>query len=199
RLADGAMPFKYAPLTAYLLAPLGLLSERAAYAVWLLLAAAAFLFFFFWTAAELNPGDSGGKSLAAMLLVSPYLHHLFSLGQVDALLLGGAAGSERSAVRRPVRSGFLWAAVCLFKAPYLVFLWPMVLFGQWRRLAAGLAALFAGLLLPALWLGAPRAWELLERWRSLQQETAPEMFCHAHNQGLVPLACPFFARPGPPR
>ena len=102
RAEDGRFPFKYAPVVGLLLAPVGALPLRAAKAAWVLASALA-VFLFLREAARLAaPVPTAHLHLLVLLLLSPYVWHLFSLAQIDGFLLAGMALSERWARRRPV-------------------------------------------------------------------------------------------------
>jgi len=190
RVEDGRFPFKYAPLVGLLLAPVGALPLRTAKAAWVLASALA-VFAFLREAARLaSPPPTVALHPLLLLLLLPYVWHLFSLGQIDGFLLAAIAVSERWAARRPVLSGLLWALAVLTKPPYLVFLAVAVPARQWLRLLALFGWLLAltALALPAGGLGALQGW-----WAVLWQST-PELLCSPQNQSLWALGC----RYGPP-
>jgi len=185
RAEDGRFPFKYAPVVGLLLAPVGALPLRAAKVAWVLASALA-VFAFLREAARLAvPPPSQGLHPLVVLLLAPYLWHLFSLGQVDGFLVAAIALSERLARRRPVLSGLLWALAVLTKPPYLVFLVASVLAKEWPRLLA-LGAWVVLLTLCALpvWGGGA-----LLSWWAVLGETTPELLCSAQNQSLWALGC----------
>jgi len=120
-----------------------------------------------------------GQSLVVLALHAPFLHRLFALGQIDALLLWLMVESESRA--EGFISGLLWALACLFKPPFLIFLLLALAFRQWRRIA-GLAF--------GLALGLAIDWRELPRWRELLEVTTRPMLCgDPENQGLVGIAC----------
>jgi Glycosyltransferase family 87 len=185
RAEDGRFPFKYAPVVGLLLAPVGALPLRVAKAAWELASALA-VFVFLREAARLAaPPPTRWLHPLALLLLWPYVWHLFSLGQIDGFLLAAIALSERQADRRPVLSGFLWALAVLTKPPYLVFLAVALLARQWRRLLSLLGWLLALTLsaLPLWGMGALTSW-----WAVLGQST-PDLLCSPQNQSLWALAC----------
>ena len=160
RAEDGRFPFKYAPVVGLLLAPVGALPLRVAKGVWVMASALA-VFRFLREAARLaSPIPSTGLHFFVLLLLGPYVWHLFSLGQIDGFLLAAMALSERWASRRPALSGLLWALAVLTKPPYLVFLLVSALAREWPRLLALLAFLVAltALALPVWGLGALSSW-----------------------------------------
>lgn len=185
RVEDGRFPFKYAPVVGLLLAPVGALPLRAAKAAWVLASALA-VFLFFREAARLAaPVPTAPLHWFALLLLLPYVWHLFSLGQIDGFLLAAAALSERLAERRPILSGLLLALAVLTKPPYLVFLVVAALARQWPRLLA----LFGWLL--ALTAAALPVWGLaaLYSWWTVLGQSTPELLCSAQNQSLWGLGC----------
>jgi Glycosyltransferase family 87 len=185
RAEDGRFPFKYAPVVGLLLAPVGALPVRAAKAAWVLASALAVFLFLRESARLSRPPPSRGMHALLLLLLWPYVWHLFSLGQVDGFLLAAIAVSERVAVRRPVLSGLLWALAVLTKPPYLVFLAVALLLRQWPRLLA-----FGGWLL-ALTLAAVPVWGVgaLSSWWALLGQSTPDLLCSPQNQSLWALAC----------
>ncbi len=185
RAEDGRFPFKYAPVVGLLLAPVGMLPLRAAKAAWVLASALA-VFLFLREAARLAaPAPTRSLHALALLLLLPYVWHLFSLGQIDGFLLAAIALSERWAARRPILSGLLWALTVLTKPPYLVFLAVAVLASQWRRLTAlaGWLVLLTLAAVPVWGFGALTSW-----WALLGQST-PDLLCSPQNQSLWALAC----------
>jgi hypothetical protein len=185
RAEDGRFPFKYAPVVGLLLAPLGALPLRVAKGAWVLAEALA-VFLFLKEAARLAaPVPTARLHFFVLLLLGPYIWHLFSLGQIDGFLLAAMAYSERWARRRPVLSGLLWALAVLTKPPYLVFLLVAGLAKEWPRLLALLAFLVAltALALPVWGPGA------LSSWWALLGESTPELLCSPQNQSLWALGC----------
>jgi hypothetical protein len=185
RAEDGRFPFKYAPVVGLLLAPWGALPLRVAKAGWVLASALA-VFLFLREAARLAaPVPTQSLHWATLLLLSPYIWHLFSLGQIDGFLLAAIALSERWAVRRPILSALLWALAVLSKPPYLVFLLVALLAREWPRLLAlgGWLLALTALALPVWGPSALQAW-----WTVLGQST-PELLCSPQNQSLWALGC----------
>ncbi|MHB8876842.1 MAG: glycosyltransferase family 87 protein [Myxococcaceae bacterium] len=188
-------PFKYAPASALLFAPLGLLPPLAAHAVWALLSALATWRFLSWTVRRLGAGSPGWLKALPVVLVTPYVLHHFALGQCDAVLLALLTFSEDDAERHPLRSGLLLAAAALVKLPVLVLLAPALFFRQWRRLAALALGLGGATALAALRFAGL---DQLAAWRSLLAATTPPMLCSAQNQSAWALACTYFAPPSSP-
>ncbi len=185
RAEDGRFPFKYAPVVGLLLAPVGALPLRPAKAAWVLASALA-VFAFLREAARLSsPPPTPALHPLVLLLLLPYVWHLFSLGQMDGFLLAAIGLSERLAQRRPVLSGLLWALAVLTKPPYLVFLAVAVLARQWPRLLA-----LAGWLLALTLLALP-VWGAvaLQQWWAVLGQSTPELLCAPQNQSLWALGC----------
>lgn len=188
RASDGLMPFKYAPAVSLLLSPLGVLPPLAARAVWSLITIAALVVLLRWSADRFDPQESIGARVFSLALLSPFILHLFALGQADAILLALMVLSERLRAR-PIASGALWAIAVLFKPPFLVFLAGAVAFAQWRRVASLVAWILVGLALPALRYGPGGAVALLVHWRALLAGSTPERLCEPHNQSLFAMVC----------
>jgi hypothetical protein len=177
---DEAMPFKYSPIAALLLSPFSLLPHKAAHFLWNALSVLAILKVIRWSS---GGRASLGQSLAVLALQAFFIHRLFALGQIDALLLWLMVESEIRK-ERPLLSGLLWAVACLFKPPFLVFLIAAAAFRQWKRIGA-LAAFGA--------LGLLAGWRELGAWRELLAATTRPMLCgDPENQGIVGIACHYF-------
>jgi hypothetical protein len=177
---DEAMPFKYTPIAALLLSPFSLLPHKASHLLWNALSVLAILRLMCWS--------SGGRmplrpSLLVLALQALFIHRLFALGQIDALLLWLMVESEIR-VERPLISGLLWALACLFKPPFLIFLLVAAAFRQWKRIGA-LAAFGA--------LGLLAGWRELPAFCELLAVTTQPMLCgDPENQGIVGIACHYF-------
>jgi len=185
RAEDGRFPFKYAPVVGLLLAPVGALPLRVAKVAWVLASALAVFLFLRESARLATPAPTRLMHLLVLLLLWPYVWHLFSLGQIDGFLLAAIAVSERLASRRPVLSGLLWALAVLTKPPYLVFLAVALLMRQWPRLLA-----FAGWLVALTLAGLP-LWgvQALSSWWALLGQSTPDLLCSPQNQSLWAVAC----------
>ncbi|XXF76132.1 glycosyltransferase family 87 protein [Myxococcaceae bacterium GXIMD 01537] len=195
QLADGYMPFKYAPVVALLFAPLSLLERPAAAAVWLLASCGLLLLFLRWCGRRFGGEPSWAGHLAVVLLCAPFLRYLLMVGQCDVALLALMAASEHEARRRPWLSGLAWALVCLFKPPFLLFLLPALLARQWRRLAWLPVGLAVGLLMPAMRYGLSGSLALVEEWRGMLSGSTPAMLCSHDNQGLFGMVCQYGVSP----
>jgi alpha-1,2-mannosyltransferase len=175
-----AMPFKYSPIAALLVSPFSLLPHKAAHLIWNALSALALLRLMRWSA----PRASLGESLLVLALQALFIHRLFALGQIDALLLWLMVESEVRGIQRPLISGLLWAVACLFKPPFLVFLLAAAPNRQWTRIGALAGFTAVGLL---------AGWRELHAWRELLAATTAPMLCgDPENQGIVGIACHYF-------
>lgn len=187
--ADGLYPFKYLPPVALFLAPLGLLPERLANGLWLVLSAVGLLRLVRWSEATLGGGPDAKRELLLLLALLPFVTHLLGLGQSEGLLLWLMVESEDRRTRTPVLAGVLWAIACLFKPPFGVFLALVVWRRELRRglgLLGGLAGSFA---LLALVLGPSDLGTQLAAWQALLSASTPAAVCGAQNQSLVALVC----------
>ena len=187
--ADGLYPFKYAPPVALLLAPLGLLPERLANGLWLVLSAVGLYRLVGWSQATLGGGPDARSECLLLLAQLPFVTHLLGLGQSDALLLWLMVESELRRRRTPLVSGVLWAIACLFKPPFLVFL-ALVAWRRERRRSLGLlAGLIGSFAVLAVVFGPAGAMTQLGAWRSLLASSTPAALCGAQNQSVVALVC----------
>ncbi|MGV3620878.1 MAG: glycosyltransferase family 87 protein [Archangium sp.] len=179
-----ASAFKYAPPTAAVFAPLSLLPLRVAQLIWLLASALAFVRFV--QLSSIARGlNAWWQSLVVLVLCSPYLSQVLFLGQADALLVLLMGLSELEAKRRPILSGVLWAVVVAFKLPFMLFVIPVVMFREWRRLVG----LFVGALLVALVgviaFGFDGLLHELFEWRALLQASTGVSLVATDNQSLT--------------
>jgi hypothetical protein len=192
RVDDGAMPFKYAPVTAPLFLPFTALPPRAAVALWNLGSVLALAGVSVLTrrarpsAQEATPWPWAPVLATAVLLPAFALE--FFYGQVDAVLLWllvfAAVGAERGRVWGP---GAAFAVACLLKPPAAL----LGLFLLWRKhwRVVGATALFGALLvLPTLgrygWTGTVS--QLGDWTRTLARTTPPWALGH-NPQGLPTL------------
>ncbi len=194
--ADEFFAFKYAPVAAAFFAPFALLPERVGWLALNLVSAAVVAGVVRWSLVRL--GARAGFAAIALLLAmtAVYYGHLLWLGQTDGLVLGLLVASEAQAVRRPWRSGALWALACLVKPPFLTLLLPAVLLRQWRRVGG----LVVG---TALWLGAGAVRGGLAEiatWFSTLTRSTADIVCWEFNQSVFALSCTYGGgRPGTAR
>lgn len=177
-------PYKYAPSTAAVFAPLSLLPLRAAQLLWLLASALAFVRFVQVSAHARGLG-AWWQSLVVLVLCSPYLSQVFFLGQADALLVLLMGLSELDAKRRPMRSGVLWAIVVAFKLPFMLFAIPALMFREWRRLAGLVLGAALVALVGVIAFGFSGFIHELFAWRALLQASTGVSLVATDNQSLT--------------
>lgn len=185
------MVFKYGPLWALIMGPLGWLSDHAGGVLWTVCGVLA-LVALGWYADRLCRAAGlktpGVLLIATVLLLVRPITSAFLLGQTDVLWAALAAGHVWYAVR-----GRSWpAALCLalaisLKLPALVLMLPLVRQRSWitlgrtLALAAGLNALAAAVLLPA----HPSA--LLTHWAEALRLNGMRYAFDIGNQSLLAL------------
>lgn len=187
RTSDGAMPFKYAPQTAWLFLPLSFFPPRLAAALWAGSCALGVL----WVAHRVRAEGFALSGVTLGLGVAALGHPLyleFHYGQVDLailLLLVVAFGlRERAGWAAGLGAGALIATAALLKAPAaLVLLCALA----WRdlRMILGFAGGLVLLSVPlVVRYGLPAAWGELQSWTALvSSSTAPWILGH-NPQGL---------------
>ncbi|MFL5319174.1 MAG: glycosyltransferase family 87 protein, partial [Myxococcaceae bacterium] len=193
RESDGDMPFKYAPVIAILIAPMGSIPERAAAFLWLVATALLLIRFIDYARARYFPEAPVWATALVVFFVLHFHRHLLELGQCDVLILALAAESEIQRARRPLLSGALLALTCLFKPPFLLFAALALLFREGKRLAAFGAALAVGAVVPILRYGFDGNLEQLHAWRETLARTTSPMFCALDNQSVFGLVCRYLA------
>ncbi len=154
-MAYAHLPYSYPPLSLLFLFPLGLLSYKAAYLVWV-----AITFALYAIALLDRPAGKHWSLAASVLLLLPANVYSVLFGQngfVSAALL---VAGLRLAGQRPLLSG-LCLGLLAYK-PQLAFLVPVALAaaGYWRAFAA---TALAATLLAAL-SGAIFGWPLWQDW-----------------------------------
>ncbi|RJS20073.1 hypothetical protein DRW03_20100 [Corallococcus sp. H22C18031201] len=192
RVADGTMPFKYAPVTAPLFIPFLVLPARLAVALWNLGSVVALLAVARLTArAQPSPGEAPSWAWAPMLatlaLFPAFSFELF-YGQVDAVLLLllalAAARAERGEAWVP---GAAFAVACLLKPPAAL----VGLFFLWRRhwrVVGTTAAVGSLLVLPTLArYGVAGTLSQLHAWTETLARTTPPWALGHNPQGLPTL------------
>lgn len=181
--------YKYAPVTAYLFAPFALLPQGVARWAWVLLTAAMLVRgYLLWSSRLSRPLPTWAHGLVLVLGV-PFFKHLFLYGNCDSLLLWLALESEALRTKRPLASGAVLALACVFKPPLALLGLVALLSREWKRVAATGVAVLALLALPALHLGAARAWEELQAWRAMLADSTGSLLCANQNQGVFGMAC----------
>lgn len=156
----------YPPTFAILAAPLGLLGERPAAALWVALNAGLVLYIFRRLERCLLVPLSLEARILGFLLVFRLLDSDFSNGNANLLVLALVLGSfDLEWSRGPVAGGLLFSLAILSKvSPVLALPWALARL-QWRRLGGVILglALFGGLL-PVVVLGPGGAREAWKAW-----------------------------------
>ena len=186
RAEDGAMPFKYAPPVAVLLAPLALLPRSVGAVLWnagsvlLLLLALARL-------PRIDPGprDSDG-SWAALALAGPIGTVLF-YGQVDLWLLGLLVLAAAATPRARDGGGTALGLAVLTKPPAV--LAGLFFLGRrrWRALAIASFVVALACVVFALRGGVQTFEHEVAAWRTLVERSTLEWVTGPNPQGLPTL------------
>jgi hypothetical protein len=187
-------PFKYAPAVAFLFAPLSVFPETVARGIWLAMSVAAATRFL-QLSARLTRSSLPGSHLVVLVLSLPFIQHLLSMGQSDAILLLLMLQSVLWADRSALGSAGLWALACLFKPPYLVFAALAACLKQWRRIAGLALGLAVGMSLTALRYGIRMNVAQIVAWRDLLRETTASFYCEPDIQSVFGIACTYWADP----
>ena len=179
RAEDGHFVFKYLPAFAFGLVPFALLGSEAAKAAWFALTFALLVAFIAGSVRALpNRRRPLGPLVALTLIVIARLAiRELSLGQID-VLLGALLVAAFSATTRGARgvAGTL-VGLATFAKPYAILLapWLAATVGA-GALVAAVAAIVAGLALPAIVYGWTGNLDLLAAWfRTVTETTAPNM------------------------
>ena len=195
RPSDEHWQFKYSPASAMLYAPLALLPEEAAKAIWLVVVAASSAAVLLLAAGFAAP--PGRRRVAAGLLAGLVLARFFlrelQLGQINALVTAGLMGtawllSDRAPGKSDQRSawaGVLWGAATALKPYAVIFLPYFVLKRAWRVLGAGIAALAASILLPALFYGFRGDFAVHREWATTLSRSTPGLLASQDNVSLL--------------
>ena len=176
---DGHYQFKYFPAFALAMAPLAIIPEEAAKAIWFAVSVALLVVLVrqsIRTLPERRQSERLLAWLAVVLMAKFYLHEL-NLGQTNVLLgvlLTGALGAA-------LRGHAGWAGVLVgagvFVKPYALILVPWLAFATGIAGLAAFAATFGGgLALPAAVYGWSGNLEQLRGWyRTVTDTTAPNL------------------------
>ncbi len=194
-LADGIMPFKYAPIVAYVLTPLAFLPKVPSAFLFFLLSVAAFAgcFRIAWDwvmpdAAEKRRGWAGWLVLfLGVLSTLRVIMNSLDFGQVQVfLLLGALAAMNMFAAGKWWRGGAMLALLSLAKFVPAILCLPWLLRRQWRPAAATAVCGLLLLAAPALWLGLGGALDWTAQWWDmLQVSTNQSMIERWTNQSLL--------------
>jgi hypothetical protein len=193
RYEDLPPVYKYAPVTAWLFAPLAALPEPVARWLWVLLNAALLVrSHVLWSAMMPRPLPRWAHVLV-LVLALPFVKHLFLYGNCDTLLLWLALESEALRTARPVVSGALLGVACLFKPPLGLLAIVAVFSREWRRVVAVGGMGLVLLVLPVLSLGPAGAWGETLAWRKMLEDSTGPLICINQNQGVFGFACWFLS------
>ncbi len=179
RADDGHYQFKYFPAFALAMAPLAVVPEEAAKAIWFGLSVALLVVLVRMSVRTL-PGRRRSERflgwMAVLLMAKFYLHEL-NLGQTNLLLAVLLVGALAAAAQG--RAGWSGALVGagVFVKPYALILVPWLLFAAGPAAVAAFAATFAaGLLLPATVYGWSGNLDQVRGWyRTVTDTTAPNL------------------------
>jgi hypothetical protein len=184
-----ARRYRYAPGTAFLLAPLAPLDYPAARRVWRWVITLALLGVVGWLAARRDLAVRPWAVPLAFLLGVRWWVDELHLGQINAiallLVLLAFTLEDRG---RPGLAGALLALPVALKVAPLVVAVDWLVRRRWRPLlglALGGLALVA---LPALWFGAEGALRLHLRWLLSEGESTDVMIRHVGNQSFWAMA-----------
>jgi hypothetical protein len=192
--ADGHYMFKYLPASALVYLPLGHLPLEAAKATWFAISLLA-LGFSFALVGELVPTPHRPYLLAVSgLVLAKYFLHELRLGQINILvtlvMLLGTRALVQNAPRHELIAGVLAGTATALK-PYAAVLFPyLVIKRRWIAVAAGAAALAAGLLVPAAFYGLDGNRRVLEEWRVTLSQSTPALLTNNDNMSVFA----FFAK-----
>jgi alpha-1,2-mannosyltransferase len=179
RPEDGHYQFKYLPLFAIVMAPLGALDEEAGKMLWFGISVGVLAALLRWSIIALPDRRLSQVTLfwiTVILMAKFYVHELL-LGQTN-LLLGGLLVGALLAVQRdrPFTAGALVGAG-VFVKPYALILVPWLLVAKgWRATAMAATVVAPGLVLPATVYGWTGNLDLLRGWlRTVTDSTMPNL------------------------
>jgi hypothetical protein len=183
RASDGHYQFKYLPAFALMMTPFGLLPDPVARAAWFALSCGLLAVFVRWSIRALPNRILSERTLAwcAVACIAKFCASELVLGQTNlllgvllaAVLLGSIAGS--------VRTAGVMAGAAVFVKVYAAILLPwLVVATGWTGVAVALAAVAAGLLLPAAWYGWETNLDLLRGWYLTVTQTTTEPILRNH-------------------
>jgi hypothetical protein len=179
RPEDGHYQFKYLPMFAVVMAPLGAISQDVGKIIWYALSVGFLAALLRWSVVALPARRMSQLSLvliAIVLMAKFYVHELL-LGQTNlllgVLLVGALLAVQRD---RALGAGALVGAA-VFVKPYALILLPWLLVVKgWRAIAMAASVVATGLLLPAIVYGWSGNLDLLLGWlRTVTDSTAPNL------------------------
>gem|GEM_PF-3474877 len=190
--------FKYAPVWALFLAPLGWLPDQAGAVIWSVLSVAAFVLTF-WMAAALcrreGVSTPAALPLVVALLLARMLIEEFMNGQMDTwlgLLLAGTLLGIRA--ERPRLASLILALAISLKLPALLLLCYAAMRRRWRLVGdtflwlIGVNVAAAVVVLPA------RPWELFGAWLHTLHASGIDRAFEIGSQSLLALLSRFLTQ-----
>jgi len=192
--ADGHYMFKYLPVSALIYLPLGHLPLEAAKATWFAISLLA-VAWSFALVRELVPAPHRHYLLAVSgLVLAKYFLHELRLGQINIMvslvMLLATRALVKNETSQDVVAGVL-AGVATALKPYAAVFFPYLLIKRnWVAVAAGVAALAIGLLLPVVFYGFQGNFRVLEEWGVTLSQSTPVLL--TNNDNVSVLA--FFAK-----
>jgi len=178
RPEDGHYQFKYLPMFAVVMAPLGTLSQDVGKLIWFAISVVFLAALLRWSVVALPDRRLSLVTLlvtTVILMAKFYVHELL-LGQTNlllgVLLVGALLAVQRD---RALSAGALIGAV--FVKPYALILMPWLFVAKgWRAAAMAASVVTTGLLLPATVYGWIGNLDLLRGWlRTVTDSTAPNL------------------------
>ena len=179
RPEDGHYQFKYLPMFAVVMAPLGTLSQDVGKLIWFAISVVFLAALLRWSVVALPDRRLSLVTLlvtTVILMAKFYVHELL-LGQTNlllgVLLVGALLAVQRD---RALSAGALIGAA-VFVKPYALILMPWLFVAKgWRAAAMAASVVTTGLLLPATVYGWIGNLDLLRGWlRTVTDSTAPNL------------------------
>ena len=179
RPEDGHYQFKYLPMFAVVMAPLGTLSQDVGKLIWFAISVVFLAALLRWSVVALPDRRLSPVTLlvtTVILMAKFYVHELL-LGQTNlllgVLLVGALLAVQRD---RALSAGALIGAA-VFVKPYALILMPWLFVAKgWRAAAMAASVVTTGLLLPATVYGWIGNLDLLRGWlRTVTDSTAPNL------------------------
>lgn len=207
RTSDEHFQFKYAPFCAMIYAPLAMLPQTAAKAVWyaLVLAATAGLL---WSTYRLIRRDDSRRARMATLLAALVLAKFFlreiQLGQINAIItalllsmtVNIVRDEEKRSKGRAVMAGLLWGLATALKPYALIFLPYFLLKRRWNILWPALIVLGTSLVAPSAYYGFNGNLLVHEEWISSLSRSTPALLDSQDNVSLLALLSKWTHDPG---
>jgi len=172
RPEDGHYQFKYLPMFAVVMAPLGTLSQDVGKLIWFAISVVFLAALLRWSVVALPDRRLSLVTLlvtTVILMAKFYVHELL----LGVLLVGALLAVQRD---RALSAGALIGAA-VFVKPYALILMPWLFVAKgWRAAAMAASVVTTGLLLPATVYGWIGNLDLLRGWlRTVTDSTAPNL------------------------